>query len=514
MKKKGSPLVAGILMVVAMIGGTVGCCSEKQQFSSTETKGSVELTAEEIKVKSFSNGISCHDPQILVGQDGFYYMVGSHMVGAKSTDLQTWECFANGNNLFSDLFDGDMPAFSYVGKNEEGGYSVWAPDISYNETMGKYVMYFCTTSSYIKSNICMAVADEPQGPYSYVNTLLYSGYGESDVDQTNLYEVLGKDADVNRYLKYGGYNNDDWPNCIDPSSFTDENGKLWLVYGSWSGGIFLLELDKATGYPIFPEADEQKGVDPYYGIRLAGGGHHSVEGPFIQYNEENGYYYLFLSYGELTREGGYQIRQFRSENVEGPYVDAAGNTLEDQDDYFNYGLKMIGNYMFPSLNKAYMAPGGQSVFKDIDGNYYITYHQRFDGGSEYHEPRVHRMMLNSEDWFMVVPFETSELTVRDGGYTADDIRGNFYVVNHSIDISSKIRDAVVYTFAENGTIMGGEENGTYKVSEGTNDVVITLGEKLFSGKIIDSQDEAGNNVRCIIAVGTSNETIWAVQYRK
>ena len=28
--------------------------------------------------------------------------------------------------------------------------------IIYNKKMGKYVMYFCTTSSYVKSNICFA----------------------------------------------------------------------------------------------------------------------------------------------------------------------------------------------------------------------------------------------------------------------------------------------------------------------------------------------------------------------
>ena len=50
--------------------------------------------------------------------------------------------------------------FTYVGKNEEGGYSVWAPDVIYNKKMGKYVMYFCTTSSYVKSNICFATADD------------------------------------------------------------------------------------------------------------------------------------------------------------------------------------------------------------------------------------------------------------------------------------------------------------------------------------------------------------------
>lgn len=81
------------------------------------------------------------------------------MESAKSTDLRNWTGFSSGvnaeNKLFDNLFDGeedgDPAAFTYVGKNEEGGYSVWAPDVIYNKKMGKYVMYFCTTSSYVKS---------------------------------------------------------------------------------------------------------------------------------------------------------------------------------------------------------------------------------------------------------------------------------------------------------------------------------------------------------------------------
>ena len=67
----------------------------------------------------------------------------------------------------------------------------------------------------------------------------------------------------------------EWPNCIDPAIFTDADGRMWMNYGSWSGGIFLLEIDPTTGYPIYPVDD--KDADPYYGYRLIGGGHHSAE---------------------------------------------------------------------------------------------------------------------------------------------------------------------------------------------------------------------------------------------
>ena len=282
-----------------------------------------------------------------------------------------------------------------------------------------------------------------------------------------------------------------------------------MSYGSWSGGIFLLEIDPATGYPIYPVDD--KDADPYYGYRLIGGGHHSAEGPYIQYDAENGYYYLFVSYGDLQSDGGYQIRQFRSEKPTGPYVDVAGNTLEDQDDHFNYGLKMMGNYTFPSLNYTYMAPGGQSTFQDDDGKYYITYHQRFDDGTEYHEPRVHQMYTNEDGWFVAAPFATMGETLSEKGYKKSDVSGTFYVVNHGTDISSKIREAEAYAFAD-GKVTGGEKSGTYEVKEGTDYITITLDGVVYKGVLMEMTDEAENPVFCFSAAGDNEETLWGVQY--
>lgn len=112
--------------------------------------------------------------------------------------------------------------------------------------------------------------------------------------------------------KNGHYNNLAWPNCIDPNTVKDREGRLWLVYGSWSGGIFLIELDVETGLPIHPKQDVKNQVDPYFGKKLLGGGHKSIEGPYILYDPQADYYYLFVSFGWLARDGGYQIRLFRS----------------------------------------------------------------------------------------------------------------------------------------------------------------------------------------------------------
>ncbi len=470
------------------------------------------LPLEQVKKGNYSAKISCHDPQILLGKDDVYYMTGSHQIIAESKDLSDWNYIANGNRMFDNIFSGDLPAFSYVGKNEEGGYSIWASNIFYNEVMGKYLMYFCTSSSYIKSNLTLAVSDTPGGPYTYTDTFLYSGWDESTLGKTNVKEVLGKDADLSRYYEYGAYNNKKWPNCIDPAVFTDEDGKMWMVYGSWSGGIFLLELDEKTGLPIHPK-ESSESVDPYYGYRLIGGGHHAVEGPYIWYDRESGYYYLFVSYGNLQREGGYQIREFRSKKPTGPYEDPAGNTLQDQEDYFNYGLKLAGNYSLPSLEKGYMAPGGQSVFADREGNLMITYHQRFDQGDEYHEPRIHRLYRNGDDWLVMAPFEyhEEEKQPKEKTYRQDEINGTFYMLNHGHDVGSKLIEAKEVNFSD-GNISGGM-TGTYKVKKGSAEVELVIDSVPYNGVIEDTIDEAGNRVRTITAAGRNNESIWAVQYQ-
>ena len=472
----------------------------------------------DLKVKNQVMGISVHDPSI-VKSDGKYYIFGSHMEAAVSDDLMSFKSIASGvnaaNPLFDNLFTGDQKAFDYVGNYIEGGYAVWAPDVIYNPVMGKWVMYFSTSHDYRTSNICMATADQIEGPYSYQETLLYSGFNLMNVEKTNFYDIMGADAKVADYLTAGKYNNLNYPNCIDPTVFYDVEGKLWMVYGSWSGGIWLLELEEATGLPIHPESDEEKHIDTYYGYYLMGGLHNSCEGPYIHYEQTNGYYYLLVSYGSLTREGGYQIRQFRSENVTGPYVDAQGNALGYVVNHSEYGIKMMGNYTFPSLKTAYMAPGHCSMLKDEDGKFYLVYHQRFDSGTEYHEPRVHQMFLNEDGWLTAAPFATSGESLSASVYqTIREISGIYYSVNHGTDISADIHQPTKMSLKEDGTIVLSDgKKGVYEIAKGTSYVTMTIGEITYKGVLLDMDDEAGNAVRCITAVGNNNETIWAVYYK-
>ena len=63
--------------------------------------------------------------------------------------------YNNSLDIFAIIIaDKDMKAFEYVGEYAEGGYAVWAPDVIYNEAMGKWVMSFSTSHDWRTSNIC------------------------------------------------------------------------------------------------------------------------------------------------------------------------------------------------------------------------------------------------------------------------------------------------------------------------------------------------------------------------
>ncbi len=467
-------------------------------------------------IETASNGarVSVHDPSIKVF-DGKYYIYGSHMTGATSEDLHVWKYIGNGytsdNALFEDLFNEELSIFDYSGDYGNGSYAVWAEDVIYNEAMGKYVMYFCTSSTYIKSNLCYATADAPEGPYVYQGELLYSGFTAEDIGQTDVYEYVDQAYAEETYLRGNGqYDNQDWPNCIDPAPFYDADGRLWMTYGSWSGGIFLLELDPQTGLVIHPEADPENEVDPYFGKRLLGGGHQSIEGPYIQYDADTGYYYLYLSFGSLERTGGYQIRVLRSDRPDGEYVDMGGQRPVKGYNNAYYGLKLSGNYYLPSCKYAYMATGGMSTFFDTDGKQYMCYHTRFNNGNEYHEPAVKQIFMNQEGWPVLAPYTTTGETISESGYDSAELAGEYFFINQGMKIDSEIAQPVMIDLNEDGTVTGSVV-GTWTVSEGTPYVHITYDGHAYSGVFCAMKDQAGTEVMTFSAVGV-NESIWGVKY--
>ncbi len=482
----------------------------------------------QIETGSLNAGSSVHDPSIVVTDDK-YYIVGTHMTFAYSDDLRKWTIKGNGysatNMIFGDLFsDESGEVFKFTGKKDsvvptdDKKCHLWAPDIIYNKANGLYYMYYCTSSTWNASTLEFATSETVDGKYEYGKSLIYSGLTRYNIDETNVCDYVDKDYALKNYVKLDGtYNFNEYPNALDPAVFYDKDGKMWMVYGSWSGGIFLLQIDESTGDVIHPEADPDNNVDAYYGKKLLGGGHKSIEGPYILYDPDSDYYYLFVSYGGLTSDGGYQIRVFRSKEVDGDYLDMNDKKPDFYDnDHSGFGLKISGNHMLPSLETAYKATGHNSAMIDKDGRKYVVYHTRFEGKGEYFEPRARQYFLNEEGWPVMLPYITNGETISESGYSTDEIAGRYYLEELGLDISGSYKapsiiylgkDGTVYSKASDDTI----SEGTYTVTDGKYYVHISIDDIEYSGVFCKQLDESGREVFVFSACG-QNKTIYGVKY--
>ena len=75
--------------------------------------------------------------------------------------------------------------------------------------------------------------------------------------------------------------------------------------------------------------------DPYFGKKIAGGRYVSGEGSYIE--QIGDHYYLFMSYGGLEPNGGYEMRVFRTSRPDGPYKDMNGTDAIFTSWKLNYG---------------------------------------------------------------------------------------------------------------------------------------------------------------------------------
>lgn len=210
--------------------------------------------------------VSVHDPSI-IETNGTFYVFGSHLASAKSNDLMQWQQISssvtNNNPLIPNVYEELKETFEWAQSD-----TLWAADVT-QLADGKYYMYYnaCRGDS-PRSAMGVAVADNIEGPYKNKGIFLKSGMEGTSND--------GTPYDATKH-----------PNVVDPHTFFDKDGKLWMVYGSYSGGIFILEMNPKTGFPLPGQG---------YGKKLLGGNHSRIEGPYVLYNPDTQYYYLYLSY--------------------------------------------------------------------------------------------------------------------------------------------------------------------------------------------------------------------------
>jgi len=444
-----------------------------------ETAPDPEVDVEAINLTE----VSVHDPSIFRDDEGRFHVVGSHMAMASTDDLMVWEQAAPGINPITataaeaDSVFGANPLFSnYPTEVAEGidwtfdFAGSWASDVIQLDD-GRFYFYYnhCTNSTGVcdapRSYLGVAVSDNVMGPYENLGIFLRSGQTDEEMamDEFNVGGLESFDASIH-------------PNTIDPHAFFDAEGNFWMVYGSFSGGIFILEMDPETGMPVPGQG---------YGTHLAGGDHASIEGGYMLYSPETEYYYLFVSFGGFAQQDGYNMRIARSRNPDGPFLDAEGQDMVNARGNFDsiepFGVKIMGGFVFESEvgsgaeSRGYMSPGHNSAYFDEQtGEYFLIHHTRFPDTGEAHNVRVHEMFMTEDGWLTASPHRYVTGIEGENIVDFEDVVGDYQFINHHKDINTSPHLSQDITLTAEGEVLG-EVTGSYELfPEQPNRILLSL----------------------------------------
>lgn len=253
-------------------------------------------------------------PEIIKYNNTYYMYIMAPGISIKSSkDLINWTTVGT-------VFENSDPSWLH---KEVPGYGIWAPGVY--KIKDAYYLYYCI-STVGSQNSAIGVARnvtlDPNSPdYKWVD----------------------------KGMVIRSYTGDDY-NCIDPNIITDENGEVWLTFGSYWNGIYQRQIDPDTGLLLESNPDA-------YHIAKRHANNGAIEAPFLIKRDD--YYYLFTAFNPMNNS--YHNRVGRSESAHGPFVDREGKPM----------LEGGGSPVTNGLSELLM-PGHASVFLDDDGQYYLV----------------------------------------------------------------------------------------------------------------------------------------------
>lgn len=580
MARKAVAIALAAAVAVTGVPGFPGGGTKAEAAEITDARVN-ELNEQYFKDKEYER-VSEHDPSIVVGyinekdytgkehvygvqndtktRTKVYFTFGSHMAFAWSLDLQDWKLFENNiNKNYNEIFKKNFEWSASGDSHYATAGNMWAPDVIWdadyvNEdgNKGAWLMYMSINGCSWNSSILLLVSDSLNGDWTPKGDIVYSGFNADTTSpysykKTNYeqYGELENGALPSRFTRGSYVCKDDVHDCvattwnefygahaIDPCITYDESGKLWMSYGSWSGGIYMLEIDPVTGlrkagttYPY--KANES---DPYMGIKLAGGDRVSGEASYIEHIGNK--YYIFLSYGGFAPDGGYNMRVFSSDNITGPYKDLKGQdarygTSSSGYDAGTYstgagnttgttGDRLMSYYKWSFLEDGYTAQGHNSAFVDDDGKSYVVYHNKTDDGTAGHEMRVHQLFVAENGGLVTAPFEYCGETLSSSAYNDTNVTGEYGILYMDPSYSNGNVNCVqeqTIKLESGGTVSWGNKTGTW--TNGTNGptVSIVIDGVTYQGVFIEQNiEETAYKTMCFTVVGNDGVAIWG--YKK
>jgi arabinan endo-1,5-alpha-L-arabinosidase len=271
------------------------------------------------------------DPAI-IQHDGLYYVFATDegIQILRSDDLVEWERI--GRVFEAD--DGPEWAQDVI----PGTMFPWAPDITFFN--GLYHLYYSLSTFGSQRSVIALATNETLDP--------------ADPDY----------AWVDRGIVLESHTGQDPFNAIDAALFVEDDGSVWMSWGSHWGGIKMRRIDPETG--LLSDADTttydlaaRDGVDAVDGPTAA----QAIEGPYII--RHDGAYWLFVSFDACCRgaESTYNVRVGRADHITGPYLDRDGVPMTEG-----------GGTLVLASHGDIRGPGHNSILVEDDAHYLVHHY--------------------------------------------------------------------------------------------------------------------------------------------
>jgi len=386
----------------------------------------------------------------------------------KSKDLVHWDFVGW---AFPEI---PVAAVEHIHKNNnnKGGTNIWAPYIVRYGNV--FRLYYCV-SAFGKSisYLGMAESNSPEGPWIQ----------KGPVIKTTSHSPM---------------------NAIDPTVVTNpDNGEQWMIYGSYFGGIYCVQLNPETGFTMKKEDFGHNVARRFNGMK------NNIEAPEVIYNPQEKKYYLFVSYDPLMTT--YNVRVGRSDKPEGPYFDKFGINLSQESDKYPI---ITHPYRFQN-HSGWAGTGHCGVLRD--GNHYFMFHQaRLAPENQLMVLNVRELFWTEDGWPVASP-ERYAGSQNSFQFTSNDLVGDWEIIlirdskyerklwagqilwGESELKEDEVNISLKYTFTNDGKMVG-EQNGAWSLS-GVNKLSFKVGDEEVSDLTLFIGQDWENQKRTILFTG-------------